>query len=505
MLTSSKNLLTLGGVSAGLVVAAGLLFAKIKMLESPEHPTLIVGTSIMPLPQPPSEVAFLEHFETQRVVTEPLLLRDRHDTPRPRIAESARHSGNEILITIRKDAKFSDGTPILAKDVIWSFKALLRSRIGAESLIARCLGRHGADGIRERSKLSLAIESRGCDPSRLIEEFASPNYAVLKEGTFYGRKPADLWSEPVSGMYIMKQAGSAVRFLPNPHHFLYQKDNPPPVLQFEAIDSRILSTFNRSPAVDLFKSLSPQVVGAAATRGYAVMTSPPIMSWYLSSDRSKTLEERKDTDELLLALKSGPGFALPYFSNNPLETQASAFFPSDFGCDKPIIKSAQSQRISIQTDRPVTVVGHISGESNAFSEQVVAELRARGIKARLSPRSSETNPNALSSESQGLQIFIYRQFLGPDFLTTFQLLFHTFRTISDPTKAMGQLLTEFEAVPRANQTQVLKKMCDTLAGYPFIPLAHRKIAYVAKDQRYFRVVSQASGYFSFASILGWDD
>jgi hypothetical protein len=290
-------------------------------------------------------------------------------------------------------------------------------------------------------------------------------------------------------MYIMKQAGSAVRFLPNPHHFLYQKDNPPPILQFEAIDSRILSTFDRSPAVDLFKSLSPQVVGAAATRGYAVMTSPPIMSWYLSSDRSKTLEERKDTDELLLALKSGPGFALPYFSNNPLETQASAFFPSDFGCDKPIIKRAQSQRISIQTDRPVTVVGHVSGESNAFSEQVVAELRARGIKARLSPRSSETNPNASSSESQGLQIFIYRQF----------------RTISDPTKAMGQLLTEFEAVPRANQTQVLKKMCDTLAGYPFIPLAHRKIAYVAKDQRYFRVVSQASGYFSFASILGWDD
>lgn len=474
--------------------------------------TIRIGTPILPEPLPPSDVAYLEHFESQRVVTEPLLLRDRHDNPRPRLAKSVALGPDYLTVTLRPDLKFSDGSPIRSDDIVWSFEQLLKSKIGPASLLSRCLGIHAQQGLVVQSATVLKITTPGCDPARLLEELASPNYAVLKMGTFYGKNPRDLWQEPVSGMYRMQQQGAVVRFVPNEHHHLYKSASSgsvvavAPILEFHKVTPAGVASADAQYKLDLFKTISAEVREDHAAKGYASAMSPPVMAWFLSSDRMLDNAVRKPTDDLILRIKSEGSLSLPYFNNNPHEGQAASFFPADFGCDKSADKKPASARIFSKETEHVVVVGHSSGESDVFGEEVAHELRRLGLQAdhRSAKDDAHQKSPGTTAESKH-RIAVYRQFLGPDFLTTFQLIFKTFRTITDHAGGMGQLLARLDSASRDEQDLVLRAMCQRLSGHPFVPLAHRKVSFVARRPELLRLTSPASGYFSLASVTGWDE
>jgi ABC-type transport system substrate-binding protein len=68
-------------------------------------------------------ITFIESSQERRLMWMPLLTRDCSFKPLPALAESWQASADGLVWTfkLRKDAKFSDGSPITAKEVAWSF------------------------------------------------------------------------------------------------------------------------------------------------------------------------------------------------------------------------------------------------------------------------------------------------------------------------------------------------------------------------------------------------
>jgi peptide/nickel transport system substrate-binding protein len=155
------------------------------------------------------------------------------DTPEPWLAESVtRTSETSIAVTLRPNARFSDGSPLTADDVVWSLRAAYATPAGGIGSALRIAGQEIAARAESDRTVILTLPQPWAPAVRLLEVLPiKPRAAIepaLGAGTFAAacamRDPC-----PGAGPFVIRsyEPAERVTLARNPHYWRTAADGAP--------------------------------------------------------------------------------------------------------------------------------------------------------------------------------------------------------------------------------------------------------------------------------------
>jgi hypothetical protein len=462
-------------------------------------PELVMGVTRVPEAKLPKDLYFLEDYETYRVVYSPLFSRDTEDNAKPFIGSSWTTEENPATLSIKINPKsrFSDGSNLSAVDVVWTFQDIIARDTKKKMILSRCVDSKGLNGISSTLEGTVKISLGNCTSSRLIEELSSPDYGILK-------KPKDLNESrnplkgPFSGPFKMVSSDSEKMILePNNFHWIWENipTDKRMRLKISKIDfDKIAKDKSELQNFDFFKTNDMDVKSLALNSGFTARISPPIMTWFLAPLKDTSEFQKSESMLAINALKEKIlGLKFKIFESPSLQKKAISFFPEDFNCDANLWQSAKLNKTFPVKYSKIAVLRHPTLEDSVFITDLKVNFQQWGISLLVFDKKSDI-PTDIPAFS------LYRQFLGPDFLTTFQLSFLTFKHIPDPTKQVEKLINHLDESPKDKQRPTISAICKLLPAQPFVPIAHRQVAFLTKRKEFEKLFSRSSGYMTYFNL-----
>ena len=255
------------------------------------------GALVTALPNPvisldPARLHYDEQNEVATTLYETLLTTDDDGALRPQLCESweASTDGKLFELMIRPDVCFSDGSPLLARDVKASIERYLRhgsadltTAFSALATFASFIAgeRRDVQGVEAPDEHRIVF--RLSEPLPIfLALLTQPNTAIVKESEAGARSPELLGTGP---FVLASQDANRILLARNPR---YWQGSPPPLEQIEfrtALDAAGIATGLRSGEIDLGRDLLPadleEILGDPRFRSGLVEATKKTVSFVL--------------------------------------------------------------------------------------------------------------------------------------------------------------------------------------------------------------------------------
>lgn len=445
----------------------------------------------------PMDLTFIEEWEIAGASHDTLVMNTELRNLRGVLADRWELSptGEQIDIFLKPGLKFSDGSPLDSFSVEYSFKRLLLLDKDNSLAISRCLkpspnfraihDRHGS--ILPRNPTRITFLLKGCGKS-LLNEMVQPHYAIVSPKAVEGLKVKS--ASVVSGAFIPLYSEGMLRLYPNLNNWRFRTG------KYRVPASAIEITSTKSPKgfvgiADATRVRESADIKEFVKSGYSESLSLPVMTWYLTIP-AKRFNADEGHGEILKRLRAGLNpKAVPALSNNELEIATDTFFPKELNCSGGTLEPVKA---STKPLPQLAFVRHRTGEDEKILPELVAQANALGYQTRI--------VDDLASVSTGeVPIVILRLFTGDDLSYVFSLIFDKFRSIPDPGGQFAKMRSELENSAPDQAREKLAKMCEKFAQHHYVPVAHRKVAFVYKDSRLARLFSRQTGNFNYLNLL----
>jgi oligopeptide transport system substrate-binding protein len=96
--------------------------------------------------------------------------------PEPALAQSWDQSGNTVTLHLRKDVKWSDGTPVTANDVVWSWLRTISPQLGADYAYQF----YGITGAQDYNSCKPSASNQQCDTLKNKVGISAPDKYTVK-------------------------------------------------------------------------------------------------------------------------------------------------------------------------------------------------------------------------------------------------------------------------------------------------------------------------------------
>jgi hypothetical protein len=396
-----------------------------------------------------------------------------------------------ITFKIRPQAKFSDASQITAEDVAFSFRRVLYLDKDKSQLLSRCLSGsqinlHSPNephpDIRVIDKTTLVLGPLKCGET-LLNEIANVNYGIVSKASLdeHFKTKQD---SPVSGLFTYRAINGAFVLTQNLQNWRWNQnlDKPPGTIHFVRFDDK--DFLKDGASIQALRISNPEVLKRAQELGYHTKLSLPIMTWFMAPSKIPQGKE-KWVNSILDDINNHIDLTkIQYFENNRLEQSSNQFFPDEFNCDRAAANREKKTVGAIKRGEiELKILGHPSGESNAFSEELTEELRELGY--RINPKDAPSK--------KILTLNLRRQFLGDSVINIMDMVFRVFKTVPDPKREMIKKLELMERSPKSDQTKMLHNVCEKFYHFHHVPIAHRSYAFASKDEQMLDVFSKVTG------------
>ena len=446
----------------------------------------------------PLDLSFIEEWEMSSASNDTLVANTELRNLRGVLADRWEMSatGDQMDIFLKPGLKFSDGSPLDAFSVEYSFKRLLLRDKESSLAISRCLApapgfsaitdRHPSIILRSPTRLTLLL--KGCGKI-LLNEMVQPHYAIVSPKVVDRLKVKS--ASVVSGAFIPVYSEGLLRLYPNLNNWRFRSG------RYRVPATHIEITSTKSPKgfigiADATRLREAADIKEFVKSGYSDSLSLPVMTWYLTIP-TKRFNADEGHVEILKRLRAGLNpKRVSALTNNELEIATDTFFPKEMNCG-----GGGATELPKTLSKPypqLAFVRHRTGEDEKILPELVAQATALGFQTRI--------VDELASVSTGeVPIVISRLFVGDDLGYVFSLIFDKFKSIPDPGGQFVKLRSELENASPDKARSVLSKMCASFAGGNYVPVAHRKVAFVYKDARLSKLFSRQTGNFNYLNLI----
>ena len=447
----------------------------------------------------PLDLTFIEEWEMSSASHDTLVANTELRNLRGVLADRWEMSagGDQMDIFLKPGLKFSDGSPLDAFSVEYSFKRLLLRDKESSLAITRCLApapgfssitdRHPSIILRSPTRVTLLL--KGCGKV-LLNEMVQPHYAIVSPKVVDRLKVKS--ASVVSGAFIPVYSDGLLRLYPNLNNWRFRSG------RYRVPATHIEITSTKSPKGFIGIADATRLREAADIRefvksGYSDSLSLPVMTWYLTIP-TKRFNADEGHVEILKVLRAGLSpKRVSALTNNDLEIATDTFFPKEMNCGS----ATASTELPKALPKPypqLAFVRHRTGEDEKILPDLVAQAAALGFQTRI--------VDDLASVSTGeVPVVISRLFVGDDLGYVFSLIFDKFKSIPDPGGQFVKLRRELENAGPEKARAALTKMCASFAGANYVPVAHRKVAFVYKDARLSKLFSRQTGNFNYLNLI----
>lgn len=345
-------------------------------------------------------------YPLMTLVYDTLMWRDHNGVPRPWLARSARRTGDEVIVRLRQGARWQDGVPVSAGDVVFTYRYLAthpHPRFTPELAELKDVEEASPDTV----VFTLSAPSLGFEDQPLADVPILPRH--LWEGL-----PADRLAPPGlpmgSGPYrlVSYDAARGYRFLANPHYFR----GPPAVGEIDVpIIHDAQATFNALQAgkVDMVPvGLTPDAAGQLTGElgvsvssgddytGTVLMLNTRAPPFNVPAAR-RAVAAALDPDAIAAALGTVPGGPLAVPADHGLIDPASPWAPRH--ALRVFNRSAARVALAEQGEPPITVLAPDNDPVRLdAARQVVAALQSAGARATLDPLRPEALQRAVGED-----------------------------------------------------------------------------------------------------------
>jgi hypothetical protein len=447
----------------------------------------------------PFDLSLLEESEVFASVYEPLISYNVLTGFESGIAERWEFDSAKktIIFHLKSGITFSDNTPLTAKDVEYTLKRLILLDKDEGLTLTKCLSSNSIKYndisknhplIQSRDDGAIVIGPTNCG-EQFLKELGDPVYGVVSR-KFVGKDLKIQPAAPVSGAFIYKSNRSGFSLIPNTKNWRWKKAiNKNIILDFIKIDQDFSSVKGNS--LDMYRTSNREMLIDSKKNGYNLVISIPIMVWFITTDN----ENLKSALPVLNFLNSDIGKRnFSVFLKNPLEISANSFFSSEFKCQpfsgKYVFKDLKYKKEVIR------LINHKSLESEIYIKDIKKELEDNGHTVLVDDQKHNTAGKVVS-------LYLRRQFFGDGALGTLNYAFRTVRTIPDPKRKIIKKLEQlFQDKMKSTEKDILfKNTCEDLQFYNHVPLAHRKYAFLYKNEKFKELFSKGNGTINYNKII----
>ncbi len=345
-----------------------------------------------------------------------LVARDALGALVPGLAESWSESpdGTTYTFALRRDARWSDGSPITAQDVAFSFQRALDPATAAPfaTLLGRISGASGKPAVQTdgRATVSITLTRRS---SRFLESLAHPVAAVVPRTRGNASRP--VWS----GAFMPANQGTRLERNPNA---------PLPAIadavQFEAVDSFEAAVERiRAGGADVAFGFAPEPISdrnlqrtlrfdrGQAVASIAINTSRPKLGTREIRHALGMLIERERLVRALRITNATAAYApVPPDVKTAPEAHPAPYYKIDAD-DRRVIAQVLLQEENISPAQPGTFrLLHLPGRVNAAIVKAVSDSWAKaGVRLDAQMRSAGEYANALMAGDYDLALVTSRE------------------------------------------------------------------------------------------------
>lgn len=449
----------------------------------------------------PFDLNYVEEYEVFGSVHDSLLEYQSIVGLTPVLAERWDFDKKKKTITFRlkRDLKFSDGSKLNALDVEFSYKRLILLDTSNNMDLSKCLKLKGTEKFKNINKNhplihvvdnnTITIGPTNCG-DEFVKQLGYPNYGIVSK-KYIGKDLKLKIGAPVSGAFRFKSNNEGFNLVPNLNNWRWEKaKNKDLVFDFVKINQDFKSIAKKN--VDIFRTASNLVLNEALKDNYKVIISIPVMSWFITADEKQITKAVPYFDILNSNIKNRN---YKVFENNQLEVPATNFFSKEYQCDPE--STIPFRKHQLITKGIVRLMNHKSGESEIFNNDIKNDLERHGIKVLID------NQKLPASSSPPIELYIVRQFMDDDLQTTFNYVYTFFKSIPDPKRKIINTITLLnkDNISSDMRKNLLKKICNDSYLYNYVPLAHRKYAFLYKNEMLKNIFFKNSGNLIYTKII----
>lgn len=494
-----------------LIIYTTLLNAGISRGDSKVTKELLVPLKTELTFKDPVDLDLLEEWDVFRAVHDKLFITESGDgSTNGSLAKGWVYSGatKSLTITLKEGLQFSDGRSLNIDDVIFSIKRKMHLTYDSNPNLPKCLGVTSAfakflpaadiSTLKLLNPHALQFSLGECDQG-ILEELAGTNFAIVdKNATDSLLKLKS--NASVSGPFTAKQDGRDFILTPNPRNWRYAKLKSEPAYRIRFIPLKEWAEKVKSaspfPQASFLRTDDIELVNKLQKQGYKLRYSLPSTSIFLTlvpenPGNTSILETQTisyinhtiNRTALISRLKSN------------LYLPSDALFTKDMNCNPEVNES----KLPAVRQRPnSTIVLTSNGDSpvGGLTQEVASDLRQLGFEVEVM-KSSEALTRIKKPKQVAVQLRGQHLSLRP--LEVMNLMVGQLKAVPDPAGEVARKI--HESLGKTNKIAAAKEVYQFFHQRNFIPLAHRRNAYLASDEKYLDIYSTSSGNMFLENLI----